>query len=144
MIRRKDAFFAGIRKVFYRRAGKYHNMLCNNAARTKLKHKTFPTGKAVPRSFAPDQVQCNHKSLRPRQSTTREVSPARRCLCQGSDRARSHLTCDMIGLTDRQRHDGQRRIFRSPGGELAAVRDEQVGNVMRLAPFVDHPQLGIF
>ena len=55
-----------------------------------------------------------------------------------SDVLRAHLLGDVVGLADGQRHDGQRRVLRAAGRELAAVGDEQVLDVVRLAPFVDH------
>lgn len=50
----------------------------------------------------------------------------------------------MVGLTDRQRHDGQGRVFCRAGGELAAVADEKIGDVVALAPSVDDAILSPF
>ena len=61
-----------------------------------------------------------------------------------SDVARRHFPGDVVSLPDRQGDDGQRRVFRSPGGELAAVRHEQVRHVMRPPVAVDHAILGAF
>src|SRR5271165_976983 len=55
-----------------------------------------------------------------------------------SDGVRLHLVRDIVRLTDRKRHDRQGRVFGAAGGELAAVRDEQVPDVVRLAPLVHH------
>src|SRR5690606_21757034 len=61
----------------------------------------------------------------------------------GSDGVRLHLLGDVVGLPDRQRDDRQRRVFGGAGGELAAVRHEQVPDVVRLAVAVDHTVLGL-
>ena len=53
-----------------------------------------------------------------------------------SDCALRHLLRDVIGLPDRQRDDGQCRVLRAAGRELAAVRNEEVRNVMGLPPLV--------
>lgn len=45
--------------------------------------------------------------------------------------------CSVIGLADRQRHDRQGRIFGGARGELAAVRDEQVLDVVRLSTHLE-------
>ena len=68
---------------------------------------------------------------RPLQSLLRAVSSV-------SDRVRLHLVGDVVGLTDREGHDRQRRVLGPAGCELAAVRDEQVLDVVRLAPLVHH------
>src|SRR5271165_6977488 len=49
-----------------------------------------------------------------------------------SDRVRLHLVGDVVGLTDREGHDRQGWVLCPAGGELAAVRDEQVLDVVRL------------
>src|SRR6478672_8578411 len=49
-----------------------------------------------------------------------------------------HGARDVVRLPDRQRHDRQRRIAGGAGGELAAVRDEQVLDVVGLAELVRH------
>ena len=53
------------------------------------------------------------------------------------ERLLAHRLGDVVRLPDRQRHDGERRVLGRAGGELAAVGDEQVLDVVRLAPFVD-------
>src|SRR5258706_612471 len=55
-----------------------------------------------------------------------------------SDVALVHLVGNVIRLPDRQRDDGERRILRRAGGELAAVRDEKVFHVMGLPVTVAH------
>ena len=39
-------------------------------------------------------------------------------------------------MPDRERHDGQRRILCASGRELTAIRDKEIGNVVRLAELV--------
>ena len=63
---------------------------------------------------------------RPLQSLPRAVSSV-------SDRVRLHLVGDVVGLTDREGHDRQRRVLGPAGRKLTAVRDEQVRDVERLA-----------
>ena len=46
---------------------------------------------------------------------------------------------DVVGLPDGERDDGQRRVLRRAGGELAAVGDEEVRDVVALPAPVDHP-----
>ena len=55
-----------------------------------------------------------------------------------------HFARDIVGLADGQCHDGERRVLRRPGGELAAIRHEQVLDVVRLTPCVDDTIPGIF
>ncbi len=53
-----------------------------------------------------------------------------------------HFLGDEIRLADCQCHDGQRRVFRRAGGELAAVGHEQVLDVVSLAPLLTTPSSG--
>ena len=53
-----------------------------------------------------------------------------------SDILLPHFVSDVFRLPDRQRHDRQRRVLGAAGGELAAVGDEQVLDVVRLAELV--------
>lgn len=50
----------------------------------------------------------------------------------------------MIRLTDRKRHNRQGWVLGSAAGELRAVRDEKVRNIMGLALFVDNSVTWIF
>ena len=47
-----------------------------------------------------------------------------------SDLLLPHLVGDIVRLPDGQRHDRQRRVLGAAGGELAAVGDEQVLDVV--------------
>ena len=49
-----------------------------------------------------------------------------------------HQFSHVIRLPNRQRHNRQRRVLRPTGGEHAAIRDEQIRNIMALAETVDH------
>src|SRR5712671_8009975 len=49
-----------------------------------------------------------------------------------------HRAGDVVRLPDRERHDRQRWIAGGAAGELAAIRDEQVLDVVGLAEFVHH------
>ena len=59
------------------------------------------------------------------------------------DVLRAHFFGDVIGLTDRQGHDGERWVFRCTGGELAAVGHEQVFDVVALTELIDHAVLRV-
>src|SRR6476646_9349719 len=48
----------------------------------------------------------------------------------------AQLVGQVVGLPDRERHDGQRRVLGPAGRELAAVRDEQIGVIVGLAVLV--------
>src|SRR5262245_66662990 len=61
-----------------------------------------------------------------------------------SDGAFGHLVGDVVGLADRERDDRQGRVGGGTGAELAAVRDEQVLNLVGLAPLVADPVLRPF
>ena len=50
----------------------------------------------------------------------------------------AQLVSQIFGLPDCQRNDGQGRIFSAAAGELAAVGDEQIRNVVGLPVFVAH------
>ena len=50
----------------------------------------------------------------------------------------------VVGLPDRERHDGQRRVLGPAGRELAAVRDEQIGDIVGLAELVADAVLCLF
>ena len=63
--------------------------------------------------------------------------PAAASECNDSNCLLAHLVGDVVGLTYRQGHDGEGRVLRSAGRELAAVRDEEIFDVVRLAPLVD-------
>ena len=56
-----------------------------------------------------------------------------------------HLVSNVIGLTNRERDDCQGRIFCCAGCELAAVRNEQVFDIMSLPPLVANsiPRVGV-
>ena len=56
----------------------------------------------------------------------------------GSDFLALHRAGDVVRLPDRQRDDRQRRIAGRAAGELAAVGDEQVLDVVGLAELVHH------
>src|SRR5690348_3632088 len=60
-----------------------------------------------------------------------------------SDFVLAHLIGDVVRLADGQGDDGQRGILRGPGGELAAVGDEQVLDVVGLAMLVHHAVAGL-
>ena len=47
-----------------------------------------------------------------------------------------HLISNVIRLADSKSNDREGRIGCRPGSELAAVRDKQVLDVVRLAPFI--------
>src|SRR5262245_45935141 len=53
----------------------------------------------------------------------------------------TQLTGQVLSLPDRERHNGQRRVLGPAGRKLAAVRDEQIGDVVGLAILVAHPVL---
>jgi len=50
---------------------------------------------------------------------------------------------DVIGLSNCQGYNRQRWVLAATGRELAAVRDEQVLDVVALIPFIEHAGLGI-
>lgn len=54
-----------------------------------------------------------------------------------SELVRAHLLGDILGLADRERDDGKRRVAGVVGGELAAIGHEQVVDIVALAPFID-------
>jgi hypothetical protein len=70
------------------------------------------------------------------------VAGRKRRPVEGSDRAGRHFAGNVLGLSDRQRHNGQRRIFRRSCGELAAVRYEQVPDIVCLAHLLTTPSCG--
>src|SRR5216683_2962172 len=49
-----------------------------------------------------------------------------------------HRAADVVRMPDRERHDRQRWIAGGAASELAAIRDEQVLDVVGLAEFVHH------
>ncbi len=55
-----------------------------------------------------------------------------------SDLVLAHLLGDTVGLADRQRDDSERGVLGGTGGELVAVGDEQVLDVVGLAVLVHH------
>src|SRR5882757_5646010 len=60
-----------------------------------------------------------------------------------SDRLHLHLLSDVLRLADRQSHDRERWIFRCAGRELTAVGDEEILDVVPLAPFVAYAVGGL-
>src|SRR5215469_2794927 len=50
----------------------------------------------------------------------------------------AQLVGQIFGLPDRQRNDGQSGILSATAGELTAVGDEQIRDVVSLAVFVAH------
>jgi choline dehydrogenase-like flavoprotein len=53
----------------------------------------------------------------------------------------TQLIGQVSGLPDRECHDGQRRVLGAAASELAAVRDEEIGNVVGLAVLVTNAVL---
>src|SRR5262249_36845085 len=60
-----------------------------------------------------------------------------RCLERDSNLFLAQLIGDVVGLADRQRHDREGWVLRAAGRELAAIGDEEILDVVGLAPLVD-------
>src|SRR5471032_1844053 len=74
---------------------------------------------------------------------TRRGYPGSGFAVETSNRAFAHLSGDVIRLANGEGDDGKRRVRCAAGGELAAVGDEQVLDVMRLPELVTHAVAGI-
>ncbi|KAG5725587.1 hypothetical protein E4T56_gene16443, partial [Termitomyces sp. T112] len=62
----------------------------------------------------------------------------RQCLLPGREHAHRRM-----GGPRGQRHIGERRVLARAGRHLRAIGDKQIGNVMRLAPLVEHAGLRV-